>query len=345
MIDLRSDTVTTPTPDMRAAMAAAEVGDDVFGDDPTVAKLEERVARMLGHAAGLFVPSGTMGNCIAIRCHTDPGDEVLAEYGSHIFNNEGGGAAALWGATIHPLHGDGGLLSVSQLERAIRADDPHHSRTRLIAIENTHNSGGGAIYPLPLLEQIAAFGRERELRLHLDGARLWNAAAETGVPLATYGRLFDSVSVCLSKGLGTPVGSVLVGDEPFIKRARRTRKMLGGGMRQVGVLAAAGLYALDHHLPRLREDHENARAFAKLACEAPGVKLGQRAVETNIVYLDVTDSGVPAPELQRRLHAAGVYILALGPHRMRAVTHHQVSRADVEKAARTLREAVAGATV
>lgn len=336
MIDMRSDTVTLPTEPMRRAMAAAEVGDDVYGEDPTINALQARVAELLGHQAALWVPSGTMGNAVCLMTHLRKGDEVIAEAQSHIFEHEVGGVAALAASLIRPVPTPDGIMRLEQVREAVRTPDDHHTVTRVIALENTHNFSGGTILPLDVLTDICDFGRGAGIALHLDGARLWNAHVETGIALSTYGRLFDSAYVCLSKGLGAPAGSVIVGSRPFIDRARRMRKMLGGGMRQVGVLAAAGLYALDHHLQRLREDHENARELARRCCEIEGVRLAQRAVETNIVFLDVSGCARPAVHIERALRAEGVGVLATAPTKIRALTHLQVSRKDVIKAADAL---------
>ncbi|HZT81959.1 MAG TPA: GntG family PLP-dependent aldolase, partial [Gemmataceae bacterium] len=257
VIDLRSDTVTRPTPGMRAAMAAAEVGDDVFDEDPTVNRLQERVAALLGKEAALFVPSGTMSNQVCVRTHTQPGDELLCDVNCHIYNYEAGGPAVLSGVTCRCVEGDCGILDVSQLDGLVRPDNEHFVRTRLVCLENTHNRGGGKVYPLEKVQAISAWARRAGLATHLDGARLWNAVVATGVPAQEWARHFDSVSVCFSKGLGAPVGSALAGPRDFVAKARRTRKLFGGGMRQAGVLAAAALYALDHHVERLAEDHRN----------------------------------------------------------------------------------------
>ncbi|MDP2972738.1 MAG: GntG family PLP-dependent aldolase, partial [Deltaproteobacteria bacterium] len=254
-IDLRSDTVTRPTPLMRKAMSEAEVGDDVFGEDPTVNALHERVAQMLGKEAALFVPSGTMANQLAIKSHTQPGDEVIIEATSHPYNFEGGGGAVLSGIQFYCLRGVRGILDASQIEEAIRPDDHHFPVTRLICLENTHNRGGGAIYPIDKMAEIYRLAKSKGLLVHLDGARLWNASVATGISPHEYGQWADSVSVCLSKGLGAPIGSLVAGSRIFIDRVHRFRKMFGGGMRQVGIIAAAGLYALEHHIERLKEDH------------------------------------------------------------------------------------------
>jgi threonine aldolase len=343
MIDMRSDTVTKPTDAMRQAMAEAEVGDDVFGEDPTINALQNRVAELLGHEAALFVASGTMANVVCLMTHCSKGDEIVADARSHIFEHEVGAAASLAGALIRPIPTEGGVMSVEQVEAAIRTPDVHHTVTRVIALENTHNFSGGTIQPLPVLEAISALGRARGIVVHVDGARLWNAHAESGVPLSTYGRLFDSGYVALSKGLGGPAGSVIFGSRAFIDRALRFRKMVGGGMRQVGVLAAAGLYAIEHHLERLRDDHENARVFAERCCRIPGVRLAQARVETNIVFLDVGETGWPAAEVETLLLEEGVGVFATAPTVLRALTHLQVGRDDVIQAAESLARIVSRA--
>ncbi|NDD29038.1 MAG: low-specificity L-threonine aldolase [Proteobacteria bacterium] len=342
MIDLRSDTVTKPTDAMRDAMARADVGDDVYGEDPTINALQQRVADMLGHEAGLWVPSGTMGNAVCLATWLQRGDEVIAEAQSHIFEHEVGGVGALCGSLVRPIATPDGIMQLDQVRDAVRLPDDHHTITRVITLENTHNFSGGTVLPLDVMHDISAFGRDAGIAMHLDGARLWNAHAETGIALDAYGRLFDSAYVCLSKGLGAPGGSVVVGTRAFIARARRTRKMLGGGMRQVGVLAAAGLHALEHHLPRLREDHENARALARQCCEIPGVRLAQRAVETNIVFFDVSGTGRAAIDIERALQTLGVGVFATAATKIRAVTHLQISRDDVARAAAAFAAACAG---
>src|SRR5262245_23983645 len=257
MIDLRSDTVTRPTPGMRAAMNAAEVGDDVFSEDPTVNRLEERVAATLGKEAALFVPSGTMSNQICVKAHTQPGDELICEATCHIYQFEVGGPAVLSGVTCRTLEGDYGILDVSQLEGKVRPVNDHLVRTRLVCLENTHNRGGGRIYPLEKIAAISTWARSNALIMHLDGARLWNAIVATGVKAAEWAKHFETVSVCFSKGLGAPVGSALAGPREFVTRARKIRKLFGGGMRQAGVIAAAALYAVESHVERLAEDHRN----------------------------------------------------------------------------------------
>ncbi len=330
VIDLRSDTVTLPTPAMRQAMAGAEVGDDVFGDDPTVDRLQERVAEILGKEAALFVPSGTMGNQVAVRTHTEPGDEIVLDANAHIYYYEGGGPAALAGVMCRCLPGKRGIFSAADVESVLRPADPHFAPTRLVCIENTHNRGGGAIWPIGRVAEVAAVARKHGLKMHLDGARLWNASAATGTPEHAYAAHFDSVSVCFSKGLGAPVGSALAGGREFIARARRFRKQLGGGMRQAGILAAGALHALENHRMRLAEDHANARSLAQSLTRLPGIELDLATVETNIVMFRTTL--VSASVLVAKLKEAGVLVLATGPDTIRAVTHLNVNSHDIAAA-------------
>lgn len=334
IIDLRSDTVTKPTPPMRRAMAEAEVGDDVFGEDPTVNKLQEYAAQLFGREAALFVPSGTMGNQIAIKVHTQPGDEVIVEEASHIFNSEMAMMGAFSGVIPRPIPSERGFLRWEQIERAIRPKVYYYAQTRLICLENTHNFKGGGVYPVEWAREIIEKAHERGLAVHLDGARIFNAAVATGRSVQELTEGFDSVMFCLSKGLGAPVGSMLVGSAEFIEKARRVRKMLGGGMRQVGVLAAAGLYALEHHIERLAEDHENARLLAEALQEIPEVRL--EPVETNIVIFEL--SKTPAEKLIAELKQRDILALAIGPRRVRLVTHLDVSREEVLYAAQAIRE-------
>jgi threonine aldolase len=340
MIDLRSDTVTRPTPAMRAAMQAAEVGDDVFNDDPTVHRLQERVADLLGKEAALFVPTGTMSNQICVRAHTQPGDELLCDVNCHIYNYEAGGAAILSGVTCRTIEGDYGILDVSQLEDKIRPVDEHCVRTRLVCLENTHNRGGGRVYPIEKIEAISAWARQNGLRTHLDGARLWNAVVATGITAKEWARPFDTVSVCFSKGLGAPVGSALAGPRDFVKRGRFIRKLFGGGMRQAGVLAAAASYALDHHVERMAEDHRHARVLAQAVADTPGLRLNPPDVETNLVWFDVDRDLATAKELAAALKQRGILIHVSGPQRVRACTHLDVSAAQAERAAEMIRQAV-----
>jgi threonine aldolase len=332
VIDLRSDTVTRPTPAMRQAMAEAEVGDDVFGDDPTVNRLQARIAELLGKPAALFVPSGTMANQLALRAWTEPGDEAVMERNSHAFNHEGGGAAALSGVQVQPLEGKRGILTAEQVEEAIRPADHHFPRTRVVFLENTHNRAGGAVYPLAEIERVAAVTSRHGLTLHMDGARLWNAVAATGIPPAKYAAPFDSVSVALSKGLGCPIGSLVAGPVEFIERVHRFRKQRGGGMRQVGIVAAAGLYALDHHMARLKDDHANAKLLARGLKEVQGIGIRLEDVETNMVFFEVPRAKVSAQAVVAALREQGVLLSATSPSRIRAVTHLDVTTADIERA-------------
>jgi threonine aldolase len=341
-VDLRSDTVTRPTPAMREALASAVVGDDVFDDDPTVHALQERVAALCGKERALFVPSGTMGNQLAIRSLTSPGDEVFLEGESHIFYYEAGAASALAGVQLHPLAGTRGELDPATLAAAVRSDELHVPPNRLLCLENTHNRAGGTIFPLEHLKRAAAAARERGLAVHLDGARLWNAPVATGVPLARWADPFDTVMMCFSKGLGAPVGSILVGDEDVIVRARRGRKMYGGGMRQAGILAAACLYALDHHVDRLADDHRRARTLGERAARIPGLSVDLAATQTNIVMIRVEDPAWDARSVVQALEGRGVRMSAYGPRLVRAVTHLDVDDLGIERAAGAL-EALAGA--
>jgi threonine aldolase len=342
LIDLRSDTVTRPTPGMRAAMAAAEVGDDVFGDDPTVNRLEERVADLLGKEAALYVPSGTMSNQIAVNVHTQPGDELLCDLNCHIYNYEAGGPAILSGVTCRTLDGDSGILDLSQLEDKIRnPDDPHLVKTRMVALENTHNRGGGRIYPIEKIEAISQWAWKNGLIMHLDGARLWNAIVATGIFAREWGKHFDTVSVCFSKGLGAPVGSALAGTKAVIAKARRTRKLFGGGMRQAGIIAAGCLYALDHHVERLADDHRNAQILAQAIANTPGLHLEPTEVDTNLIWFRLDPAIGNAKDMTARLKQNGVLVHAAGPQKIRACTHLDVSKAQAEHAAETMRKVVA----
>ncbi|MCY2923874.1 MAG: aminotransferase class I/II-fold pyridoxal phosphate-dependent enzyme, partial [Planctomycetota bacterium] len=318
MIDLRSDTVTRPDPAMREAMAAALVGDDVLGDDPTVKQLERQTAELLGKPAAVFTPSGSMANQIALRSHTEPGDEAVMDAGSHMYFYEGGAPAALSGVMCRLIDGHRGLFTSEQLQAVLRPANEHFPRTKLLCLENTHNRGGGSVWPLDLVAAVTRRARQAGLACHLDGARLWNAAVASGVAEARYAEHFDSVSVCFSKGLGAPVGSCLAGGEAFIARARRFRKQFGGSMRQSGSLAAGALYALEHNRAGLADDHANARLLAEGIARLPGFAVDVAAVETNMVYFQpprVASAFVAA------LAAAGVAMLATGPDTLRAVTH------------------------
>ena len=332
LVDLRSDTVTRPTSGMRRAMAEAEVGDDVYAEDPAVRALEERTAELFGHEAALFVPSGTMGNQIGMRLVCEPGQEVLCDADAHVVTYEMGAAAAIFGISTRTVVSSGGLLDADQLIEQVRPkDDWHLTATAAIAVENTHNRGGGLVQPLDQLQTLWNWSRKAGVAVHLDGARIWNAHVASGVPLSTYGRLADTASVCFSKGLGTPVGSVLVASAERIAAARLWRKRLGGGMRQVGVLAAACTYALDHHLPRMSEDHEHARLLAERLGVDPST------VGTNMVVLD----DVEAPMVAQAAKARGVLVSQVSARRIRLVTHLDVDRAGVEHAADVLAELLA----
>jgi threonine aldolase len=323
---------------MRKAMAEAEVGDDVFGEDPTVNALQEKVALILGKEAAIFVPSGTMANQLAIRAHTQPGDEVIAEATSHAYNFEGGAGAALSGVQFCCLKGDRGILEAPQIEEAIRSDDHHFPVTKLICIENTHNRGGGSIYPVEKMVEIHRSAKSRGLRVHLDGARLWNASVTTRIPPEQYAQSADSVSVCLSKGLGSPIGSLVAGSKSFIHQVHRFRKMFGGGMRQVGIIAAAGIYALNHHRERLQEDHENAKTLALGLKELKGVSINPDHVETNIIIFDTAGTGMTAYQVSEEMKREGTLVHPVGKTQIRMVTHLDVNRKDVEKALEAFRK-------
>ncbi|GIW80085.1 MAG: threonine aldolase [Gemmatales bacterium] len=344
IIDLRSDTVTRPTPAMRAAIEAAEVGDDVFGEDPTTIRLQEKVAQMLGKEAALFVPSGTMSNQICIKAQTEPGDELLCEANCHIYNFEVGGPAVLSGVTCRVIEGEYGILDVADLEGKIRPVNDHLVRTRMIALENTHNRGGGRIYPIEKIRSISAWAVQHGLIRHLDGARLWNAVVATGIPADEWCKYFDSVSVCFSKGLGAPIGSALAGSRDLIVRAKRIRKLLGGGMRQSGIAAAAALYALENHLERLAEDHRHAQIIADAIRDTPGLRLDPPKVETNLIWFQVDPELGPAREIANRLRQHNILVHPAGPQTVRACCHLDVSAADAELVAETIRRTVPGMT-
>lgn len=336
MIDLRSDTVSKPSPEMRRAMAEAEVGDDVFGEDPSVNRLQEVAAQVLGKEAALYVPSGTMANQISVKVHTQPGDEVIMERTSHPFNSESGGLAALSGVQVNLLDGQRGTLAAEQVARVIRrGNDVHNAPTRLVSLENTHNRGGGAVYPIDRIREIHDVARAEGIAMHLDGARLLNASVASGMPAPEITQYFDSCTLCLSKGLGAPVGSVIAASEDFIARAQRYRKMFGGGMRQAGILAAAAIYALENNVERLADDHQNAKLLAERISGAPGMRIEPSNVETNIIYLqlDPAEARVDTPGLATAMRQRGVLALAMGRHAMRLVTHLDVSREQVEQAA------------
>jgi threonine aldolase len=330
-IDLRSDTVTQPCQGMREAMARAEVGDDVNGDDPTVIRLQEEVAGLLGMEAGLFVPSGTMSNAVAIRTHTQPGDEIIAEEHSHLYVYEGGGYAALSGCSIALVPGKYGLVNPEDVRKRIRKSEgsqSHFPNASLICLENTSNRGGGTCYSLETLTEIGDIARESDCRMHLDGARFFNAVVASGNSASELVAMFDSVSICLSKGLGAPVGSVLVGSKPFIQEAHRWRKMFGGGMRQSGILAAAGLYALEQNFDRLKDDHDHARKLAESIQGLHGLHISMDTVQSNMVYVQTEES---ADSWKQKLEEQGVLCFALGEDTLRLVTHLHIDEEQVEE--------------
>ena len=335
-IDLRSDTVTKPTPEMRKAMFEAEVGDDVFGEDPTVNALQEKTAHLLGKEAALFVASGTMANQLSIKAHTQPGDEVIIEAGAHAMNFEGGAGAVLSSVQFFGIPGDRGIFDAAQVESAIRVDDVHFPVSRLVVIENTHNRGGGTVFPLSKIRQIRGLATQRGLRMHMDGARLWNASVAAKIAPAGFAAPFDSVSVCLSKGLGCPVGSLVVGSKDFIKRVHRFRKMVGGGMRQAGFLAAAGIYALDHHIDRLEEDHRKAQKMAQGLANIKNVLIHPAEVETNILFFDVSRAERTAQEVTAACKGRGLLVHLTSKTRIRCVTHLDVSFAEIDQALKVI---------
>ncbi len=341
-IDLRSDTVTRPTPGMRKAIAEAEVGDDMNAEDPTVNRLEARMAELLGMDAAVFACSGTQSNQMGVRAHCIPGDELLIDETGHIGIYEGGAPAALSGVTVRPLKGKRGILDVADLEGHVSPDNQHFCITRLLCVENTTNRGGGFAWPIEQMARVSHWARGQGLKVHLDGARLFNAAAAEGYSVKEFGRHVDSVSICFSKGLGCPMGSVLVGDQETIAKARRIRKLFGGAMRQSGMMAAAAIYALEHHLERLKDDHDHARTFAEAIAEIPGIKIDPNDVGTNLVFFDVDPERGPAAELTTRLLEHQVKMLPIGPQRIRACTHLDVDREDMLEAAQAIRTVMGG---
>jgi threonine aldolase len=338
IVDLRSDTVTRPTPAMRRAMAEAEVGDDVYREDPTVNRLQERAAEIFGREAALFVPSGTMGNQAAIKAHTRAGQEVICEERAHIYNFEMATMAAFSGCLARPIYANDGILTWERILPHVRGRSDHRPSTGLISLENTSNLAGGTVYAPEIANEICDRAHERGVPVHLDGARVFNAAVALGRTVQELTRKFDSVMFCLSKGLGAPVGSMLVGGKEFIEDARQARKMLGGGMRQAGVLAAAGLVALDESPRRLHMDHENARLLAQALAEIPSVKIDASKVVTNILFFDVEATGLTSFEISKRLAARGVLANGVTPSTIRMVTHFDVDRAGCARAIAALRE-------
>ncbi|NCT74367.1 MAG: aminotransferase class I/II-fold pyridoxal phosphate-dependent enzyme [Chitinophagaceae bacterium] len=328
LIDYRSDTVTRPTPGMHEAMMKAPLGDDVFGEDPSINALEQQCASLFEMESALFCPSGTMTNQIAIKCHTQPGDEVICDESAHIYQYEGGGIAFNAGASVKLLTGNRGRITAAQVREGINADDVHKARTSLVCLENTSNRGGGSCYDFAEMEAIGQVCKEAGLPFHLDGARLWNALVAKGETPAQYGQLFNSISICFSKSLGCPVGSVLLGDKAFIRKARRIRKVFGGGMRQAGMLAAAGLYALEHHIDRLATDHSHAQALARCLQQRPFVK-ELLPVETNIIIFEL-HPGQSAPTLVQQLREKDILAYAIAPNRVRLVVHLDITPAMID---------------
>ena len=338
-LDFRSDTVTRPTPPMLTAMAEAEVGDDVLGDDPTVNRLQRRVSEMLDKEAALYVPSGTMSNLIGVRVHCRPGDEMICEAGCHIYHYEQSGYAQLSGIAARTVEGEYGVMRPEQLEGLIRPDNPHLVRTRLVCLENTHNRGGGRIQPYETVEAICRWAHDNQLKTHLDGARLFNAVVATGIEAARWTRHFDSLSVCFSKGLGAPIGSALAGPRDLIDEGLRHRKVLGGGMRQAGVIAAGALYALEHHVDRLAEDHANARRLAEGIEQIDELQVKGDTIDTNLLFFEVNPGWGTAAEFCTKIKQHGLLMLALAPTTIRAVTHLDVTDNDVDRAIQILKDA------
>lgn len=342
IIDLRSDTVTKPTDAMRQAMASAEVGDDVYGEDPTIRRLEQLAAEMTGKEAALFVTSGTQGNLVAIAAQVKTGEEVIAEAESHIFYYEAAGVATVAGAQIRQIAGDRGVLQPQAIGRAVRQNDIHQPRTALISIENTHNRAGGTVTPVNVLREIQTVARAAGAKVHMDGARLFNAAIATGTSTKDIAAAVDTVQFCLSKGLGAPVGSIVAGSQSFIDDARRWRKRLGGGMRQAGILAAAGILALTQMVDRLAEDHMNAQVLALCLANTPGISVDLATVQTNIIIADVAGTGIPVDAFVLRLREEGVLASAFGEAAVRFVTHKDVAKDDVVRAADIVARVAAG---
>ncbi|MEW5925327.1 MAG: GntG family PLP-dependent aldolase [Candidatus Zixiibacteriota bacterium] len=335
-IDFRSDTITKPSPAMRKAIAEAEVGDDVFRDDPTVLRLEAVVAEMFGKEAALLVPSGTMGNQVALKTISEPGWELLCERDCHVVNYETSGPAIHSSLLVNMITTEYGVMTAEQIELSVREPNVHSPITKIVAIENTHNRHGGTIYPLEEIKRIRAVADRHNLLMHLDGARIWNAHVATGIPLADWVKPFDSVSVCLSKGLGAPIGSMILGSKEFIGKALRTRKLFGGGMRQAGIVAAGGLYAIEHNIPRLAEDHANARILAEGLNKIEGFAVEMKRVQTNIILVDIAGTGKKPAEILSVMKEQGVLAVPFGRTRLRFVTHLDVNRDDCETAVKVI---------
>ena len=339
--DFRSDTVTRPTPRMLEAFLHAKVGDDVLGDDPSVQQLERRVAEMFGHEAALFTASGTMSNQCAVAAHIEPGEEIIVGTHQHVFQYEGGGLARIAGAHVRTIDGEGGMMPLERLRRAVRMPSVHMPRTALICLEQTHLVSGGCIVPLRYLQEVRAFSRDAAIPVHLDGARIWNAHVETGVPLRDYGACADSIAVSLNKGLCCPLGSLLIGSGAFIERAKRVRKWMGGGLRQSGYIAAMALTALEEVLPTLEHDNARCRRLGGVMLGLPGFQIAQPTIDTNILFVELGEQLPDAPMVEAALAEQGILVLALGDRLLRFVTHHDVTDGDVDRAAAALAQIVA----
>lgn len=342
MIDFYSDTKTKPSAGMRAFIAAAEVGDEQKGEDPTTNALNARVAGLLGKEAAVFLPSGTMCNEIAVNVHCRPGEEIICDRTAHVYSFEGGGPSALSGVSVAPLDGVRGVFTPEQLASVIRAPSRYHPTSRLLVVEQTSNMGGGKVWPLEAVRAVCATARDAGLTTHMDGARLMNAVVASGVPASEYAASFDSVWIDFSKGLGAPVGAALAGSHAFIERVWQVKQRWGGALRQSGIIAAAGLYGLDHNVERLAEDHANARRLAEGLARLPGIGIDPASVETNLVYFQVGGTGISAPEIVRRLEAQGIQVGAFSDTLIRAVTHLDVSAADVDALLAALGEILRG---
>lgn len=336
VIDLRSDTVTKPSKAMREAIFNAEVGDDVFGEDPTVIKLQNKCAELSGKQSSLFVTTGCLGNQLAIKGHTVQGDEVICESESHIFHYETSAPSIISNVQLHTVPGTNGVMNLEDIKTAIRSSEYYFPKTRLICIENTHNRAGGTIQPIENIKEIYSFAKENKIKVHIDGARIFNASAETGISLREYAEYCDSISFCFSKGLGAPVGSILCGESGFINLAHKWRKILGGGMRQSGILAAAAIYALDNNVSRVKEDNDNAKYFAKEISGSSKIKIDVESVHTNIVVFEV--KGKPKDEFLGRMKDRGVLMSSGSYSKIRAVFHLDVSREEVESAVKLIKE-------
>ena len=338
IVEMRSDTMTKPTPGMREAIASAEVGDDMVGEDPTVNRLEARMADLLGKEAAVFACSGTQSNQMGVWTHCHSGDELLIEQTGHIANFEAGAPAALSGVSVRRLQGEGGLLDLDQLDGALRPPNQHFSPTRLLCVENSTNLGGGRTYPLDQLARVCAWAHEHDLKVHLDGARMFNACVARGYPAAEMASHLDTVSICFSKGLGCPLGSILVGSADDVARARRARKLFGGALRQAGIVAAAALHAIEHHIDRMADDHANARLFAEQLAEIDGIVVDPESVETNLVFFEVEPASGTAAQLSAALRKRGVNINPTGAQQLRGCTHLDVDRDGVLRAAEAIRD-------